>query len=392
MNITMKKLSEITPYDNNPRQNEKAIEVVANSIKEFGFKTPIVVDKFNIIINGHTRYKAALKLGLTEAPVVVADKLSPEQVKAYRIMDNRTSELAEWDVELLLGELKDLEEEFNVQNFDAVVGFTAKDMEQLAREYNIPLVDNKYEHNNDNYNVNKELCAMGDIWELGKHKIIIASSKDKETFNKLLGKTKCRLLVTELIEKGEEEETKYQHFYKVYKNVYDNLVDGGSIYINNSEVDDVDILQALKNIGFKISSTNCWIRTIPRTKDQYQQIHELYYYGWKETGAHLWNSDRKQTTIWRFDDILGGNSKPNEMIEYMLKNNSVYGESVIDNNVKDGAVIIACEMTGRTGYGIANTPENCETAIERYIAQVGSDKVRVLRAGRYMSYEEARGR
>ena len=104
--ITMIAIEDIKPYEKNPRQNDNAVEAVANSIKQFGFKVPIVVDKDKVIVNGHTRYKASLKLGIKEVPVIVADDLSEEQVKAFRIADNKTSDLADWDMKLLGEELK----------------------------------------------------------------------------------------------------------------------------------------------------------------------------------------------------------------------------------------------------------------------------------------------
>lgn len=108
--VTMRKLAELVPYENNPRDNSKAVNAVAESIKEFGFKNPIIVDKSDVIVAGHTRYKAAEKLGLDEVPVIVADDLSDEQIKAFRLADNKTAELAEWNFDLLETELAEISE------------------------------------------------------------------------------------------------------------------------------------------------------------------------------------------------------------------------------------------------------------------------------------------
>lgn len=132
MNIIMKNINDITPYENNPRNNINAVQVVANSIREFGFKNPIVVDKDNVIINGHTRYLAAKSLELNEVPVLVADDLSEEQVKAFRIMDNKSSEFAEWDYEKLVAEIKDIE----IADFDVeLTGFDIFEIEALNSTY-----------------------------------------------------------------------------------------------------------------------------------------------------------------------------------------------------------------------------------------------------------------
>ena len=119
--ITLMALADITPYENNPRNNEEAVEKVANSIKEFGFNQPIVVDKDNVIIVGHTRYLAAHELGLTEAPGIVAGNLSDEQARAYRLADNKTGELAGWDFEKLALELEQIED-INMSDFGFVEG------------------------------------------------------------------------------------------------------------------------------------------------------------------------------------------------------------------------------------------------------------------------------
>lgn len=117
MEILQKNLSDIHPYEKNPRKNDEAVQFVKNSIKEFGFKVPIIIDKDGVIVAGHTRYKAAQELEMKQVPVVLADDLSPEQVKAFRIADNKTAEKASWDIDLLKDELSDLLDDFNMSDF-----------------------------------------------------------------------------------------------------------------------------------------------------------------------------------------------------------------------------------------------------------------------------------
>ena len=136
MNIVKMKVSELIPYINNPRNNENAVDKVASSIKEFGFKNPIVIDKNNVIINGHTRLLASKKLGLKEVPVIVADDLSEAQVKAFRIADNKTSEYVEWDEELLKIELEQLEDlNFSMKDFDLSLEYNILD-DEIKKEEN----------------------------------------------------------------------------------------------------------------------------------------------------------------------------------------------------------------------------------------------------------------
>lgn len=134
MQIVYKKLHELTPYDKNPRINDKAVEVVANSILEYGFKNPIVVDENNVIINGHTRYLASTVLELEEVPVIVADDLTPAQVKAFRIMDNKSSEFAEWDYELLFKEIEDIKLDLGT-NIEDLTGFSDLELDELNKAF-----------------------------------------------------------------------------------------------------------------------------------------------------------------------------------------------------------------------------------------------------------------
>jgi site-specific DNA-methyltransferase (adenine-specific) len=120
MKIVNKKVDDLIPYENNPRYNDEAVEYVANSIKEFGFKVPIIVDKNNVIVAGHTRYKASLELGLEEVPTIIADDLTEEQIKAFRLADNKVSEKAQWNFELLDEELQDLDIDMSEFGFEKI--------------------------------------------------------------------------------------------------------------------------------------------------------------------------------------------------------------------------------------------------------------------------------
>ena len=133
MKIIEMKINDLVPYSNNPRINDQAINAVANSIKEFGFKVPIIVDKDNVIITGHTRLKAAKKLGLETVPVIMAEDLTPDQVKAFRLADNKTGELAEWDFDKLEEELSELEMDMGDFGFESVENFEPSTKEEQGR-------------------------------------------------------------------------------------------------------------------------------------------------------------------------------------------------------------------------------------------------------------------
>ncbi len=185
MLITQRKISEIKPYDKNPRKNDEAVKYVAESIKQFGFKVPIVIDANNIIVAGHTRWKAAKKLGLSEVPCIVADDLNDEQIKAFRLADNKVSEKAEWDFELLSEELDDL------FDFDmSVFGFEDDEEEEEPTE----IVE-------DDFDADADIAAepkakLGDIYQLGNHRLMCGSSTNIEDIEKLMDGNTAKMLFT----------------------------------------------------------------------------------------------------------------------------------------------------------------------------------------------------
>lgn len=182
--ITIMKLKDIKPYEKNPRKNNKAVDAVAESIKEFGFQNPIIVDKKNVIIAGHTRYKAAKKLNIKDVPVIVAENLNEEQANAYRLIDNKTNELAEWDDTLLFEEL------LNIENIDmSLFGFDLdiEDVEKEIIEDEVPEVDEQ----------NEPITKLGDIWQLGNHRLMCGDSTSEFDINKLMNGKNADLIFTD---------------------------------------------------------------------------------------------------------------------------------------------------------------------------------------------------
>ena len=183
MQIQSMKIDEVKPYPNNPRNNDDGVEAVANSIKEFGWQQPIVVDKNNVIIVGHTRYKAAKKLGMDKVPVVVADGLSPEQVKAYRLADNKTGELTDWDMGLLDDELADIADiDMSDFGFDLDLGDDEAKVQEDDFDEEVP---------------EEPKSKLGQIYQLGRHRLMCGDSTNPEMVKKLVGGVQCDLLLTD---------------------------------------------------------------------------------------------------------------------------------------------------------------------------------------------------
>lgn len=179
--IEYRSLSEIRPYDNNPRDNDAAVKPTAESIRQFGFQAPIIVDKDGVIIAGHTRYKAAKRLHLGKVPVIVASELTPEQVKAYRIADNSTGEVAKWNIDLLTAELAGIK----------------LDMTQFGLDVKL---DTNTEVEDDGYEVElpeAPITKPGDLWILGDHRVLCGSSTDVNDMARLMEKTRADLLLTD---------------------------------------------------------------------------------------------------------------------------------------------------------------------------------------------------
>lgn len=181
MQVVEKKLKDISPYEKNPRKNDSAVDSVANSIREFGFKVPVVIDKDGVIVCGHTRYKAAKKLGLDVVPCVVADDLTDEQIKAYRLADNKVAELAEWDIDLLGDELGEI--------FDIDMSEFGFDLDTEDEE--IEVIEDKVPEEVES------VAKQGDIWQLGRHRLMCGSALDQDDIDKLLNGIKCELTFTD---------------------------------------------------------------------------------------------------------------------------------------------------------------------------------------------------
>lgn len=191
MEIQQRKLADIKPYHNNPRVNDQAVDDVAKSIEEFGFRQPIVVDEEGVIIVGHTRFKAAEKLGLDTVPVHVATGLSPAQIKAYRLADNKTGELAEWDMGLLPAELLELQE----LDFDLdMIGFTPDDLAQIM---GLDPTDGLTDPDAVPEPPNEATTQPGDLWILGEHRLLCGDSSKPEDVDRLLDGAEVHLVNTD---------------------------------------------------------------------------------------------------------------------------------------------------------------------------------------------------
>ena len=381
MQIKLAEISNIKPYENNPRKlSEQAIEKVAMSLKEYGFRQPIVVDKDMVIVAGHTRFRASKKLGLKQVPISVIDNLSEEQINAYRIADNRTAEESEWDNELLKMEIKDLEaKDFKLD----LLGFNDEQLNNILFEEKQGLTDEDEVPEAPEEPISK----LGDIWKLGKHKLICGDSTKLETYEKLCGETKVDLYLTDppynvsyegktkdklTIQNDKQTDDEFIQFLsQAFVSADSVLKMGGSFYIWHSDSEGLNFRLACIEAKWKLRQTLIWSKnSMVMGRQDYHWQHEPCLYGWKEGSSHSWYSDRKQTTIIKYDrptkSKLHPTMKPVGLMEYLVKNSSKQEDIILDSFLGSGSTLIACEKQSRICYGVELDPKYCDVIVKRW--------------------------
>jgi DNA modification methylase len=391
--IIYKKVGELRPYKNNPRKNDAAVEYVAKSIQQFGFKNPIILGKNDEIVCGHTRLKAALQLGLTEVPCIYASDLTDEQIRAYRLADNKTAERATWDDALLAVELDELNFDMTAFGFDPI------------------RLDPKED---ENFDIDKALeeesfVQMGDVWTLGRHRLVCGDSTKAEDFAQLMNGKRSNLCLTDppynasyqggtgmtIMNDKMSSEAFYSFLLAAFTNIYNSLVDGGAFYAFHSDAEKVNFYNATVNAGFHYSTTCIWAKnSLVIGRMDYQMQHEPVIYGFKDTAKHKWYSDRKQTTIWEFDrptrSKLHPTTKPIPLICYPIQNSSAPNEIVLDAFGGSGSTLIACEQTDRICFTMELDPRYASVIVKRYAEMAGNNEaISVERGGKQMTLEEA---
>lgn len=314
MQITNMKLSDIHPYEKNPRFNEEAVDAVAASIKEFGFKNPIIVDKDHVIIAGHTRLRSAEKLGLTEVPVVVAADLTPEQVQAFRIADNKTGEIAEWNYDLLPIEVRELQE----ANFDlSLLGFDTEELDRLLNGgANDTVADGETDADAVPEVPEEAVSCRGEVYRLGDHLLMCGDATDAADVAVLMGEEQADLLLTDppynvayegsnglTIQNDNMEDSKFRKFLKdSFENVKNKLKPGATFYIFHADSEGYNFRGACHNVGLQVRQCLIWKKnSLVLGRQPYHWIHEPVLFGWKDGGPHAWYTDRSQTTVMEFD-------------------------------------------------------------------------------------------
>ena len=379
MDIIEKNICEIKPYAHNPRFNDQAVDGVAKSIEQFGWNSPIIIDTDNVIICGHTRLKAAQKLGLTKVPCVVADKLTPEQVKAFRIADNKLAELATWNYDLLLPEIESLQ--------DSGLDLSLLDFEVVSLAE--PIADEVKEGKTDPNSVPAEpvisKSKLGNLYKLGDHLLLCGDSTKREDMAVLMNDELAVLYLvdppynvalqgsTGLKIKNDDmsDEKFYEFLNAAFKCASSGLEPGASFYIYHSDSEAINFRQTCEVNDLNVKETLYWVKnSFVLGRFDYHYQTESCLYGWKKGGQYRWFGERQQGNLLNYNKPKANpdhpSPKPVEMLVYLLKNSSQRGDLVLDNFGGSGSTLIACEQTGRRCRMIELDERYCDVIRRRW--------------------------
>jgi len=395
-------ITKLVPYVNNARTHSpEQINKLRSSLREFGFINPVIIDRDFGVIAGHGRILAAKEEGIAEVPCVFADHLTEAQKKAYILADNRMAMDAGWDEELLRVEIEALQAEA----FDlSLTGFDEKELSDLFKR------DGDVQE--DDFDVDAELekptfSKSGDVWTLGRHRLVCGDSTKAETFDTLMQGRKANLVVTDppynvnyegtagkIKNDNLADEKFYQFLFDAFSNIEKVMADDASIYVFHADTEGLNFRKAFADAGFYLSGCCIWKKpSLVLGRSPYQWQHEPCLYGWKKSGKHQWYADRKQTTIWEFEKTKKNTDhptmKPIPLLAYPIQNSSMSNTLVLDPFGGSGSTLIACEQTDRDCYTIELDEKYCDVIVKRYIEQVGSaDGVSVERDGKTYTFAE----
>ena len=429
MKVEQWQLTQLRPYEHNPRLNDEAVDVVAASIREFGFRQPIVVDENGVIIVGHTRYKAAQKLGLDKVPVHVAKGLTPEQIKAYRIADNKTSEIAEWNYELLPLELSQLKE----ANFD--LGLLGFDADELAEIMDPGVRNGLTDPDEVPAPPDAAITQPGDLWILGDHRLLCGDSSKVEALDYLLKGQPIHLVNTDPPYNVKVEPRSnnahvsgtngLRNLHQKHKTTdtlrakdrplandfvsdeeFDRLVDawfanisrvlqpGRAFYIwgggypgsGGAKGNHETYPQFMRMHDLKYAQLIIWDKQHPvLTRKDFMGAHESCFYGWREGAAHVYLGPNNATDLWQVKKVnpqsmVHLTEKPVELAVRAMQYSSRTGDNVLDLFAGSGSTLMGAEQTGRHAFLMELDPLYCDVIVQRWEKFTGRKAERVSSA------------
>jgi site-specific DNA-methyltransferase (adenine-specific) len=389
--IEWRSVEALIPYAKNARtHSDEQVAQIAGSIKEFGFNNPVLVDKENSVIAGHGRLMAARKLGMDKVPVVELEHLTELQRKAYVLADNRIALNSGWDTSMLSLELQDLKDDidlsllgFDPDELDALLN-PIEETEGLTDEDAVPDVPDEPK------------TKLGDIYILGNHRLMCGDSTSIDAVEKLMNGQLADQLVTdppyniayeggskkrEQIKNDEMADEEFRQFLKdVYIAANAVMKAGAVFYIWHADTEGYNFRGAARDMGWKVRQTLIWNKDNSAFgRSDYHWKHEPCLYGWKEGAAHLWATDRKQTTVIECKrpskSDLHPTMKPVELMEYQILNNTKGSDIVLDLFGGSGSTMIASEKIGRCSRIMELDPKYCDVIVKRWEDFTGKQAV-----------------
>ena len=397
-------VGKLVPYVNNARTHSKEqITKLRSSLREFGFVNPVIVDREFNVIAGHGRILAAKEENIEQVPCVFVDHLTEAQKKAYILADNRFALDAGWDEDMLRVEMEAL------QGMDFDIALTGFDESEIADLLSL----DDGEAQEDDFDEDAALQAepfvkTGDLWLLGKHRLLCADSTKPEDVKLLMDGKKANVCITDppyacnytggtgmkIMNDNLKGEEFYQFLLSAFKNAYENLADGAAIYIFHSDAEKVNFYNAVVAAGFHYSTTCIWVKqSLVLGRFDYQMRHESVIYAFKDTVKHKFYGDRKQTTVWEFDrpskSKLHPTTKPLPLVAYPMKNSSLVNSIVLDLFGGSGSTLMAAEQMDRTAYLMELDPVYASAIVRRFVAYRGNtENVYIIRDGQKLPCSE----
>ena len=397
-------IGKLVPYVNNARTHSKEqITKLRSSLREFGFVNPVIIDREFNVIAGHGRILAAKEENIEQVPCVFVDHLTEAQKKAYILADNRFALDAGWDEDMLRVEMEALQG----MDFDiSLTGFDEAEITDL-----LSLDDGEAQE--DDFDEDAALQAepfvkTGDLWLLGKHRLLCADSTKPEDVKLLMDSKKANVCITDppyscnytggtgmkIMNDNLKGEEFYQFLLSAFKNAYENLADGAAIYIFHSDAEKVNFYNAVVAAGFHYSTTCIWVKqSLVLGRFDYQMRHEPVIYAFKDTVKHKFYGDRKQTTVWEFDrpskSKLHPTTKPLPLIAYPMKNSSLVNSIVLDLFGGSGSTLMAAEQMDRVAYLMELDPVYASAIVRRFVAyRRNTEDVYIIRDGQKLPCSE----
>lgn len=393
MNIQKINIEKLKAAEYNPRKDlkpeDEEYQKIKKSILEFGYVAPIIVNSDMTVIGGHQRLKVLKELGYKEIECNIVD-LDKAKEKALNIALNKIS--GEWDnakLEELLAELKNEDIDMDI------TGFSFDEVDNILKDITGSKEDD-FDIDQALSEIDEPVTKPGDIWILGKNRLMCGDSTVKENVDKLMNDKLADFILTDppynvdyegktvdalKIENDNMSETEFYNFLlDAFRNMFEKIKYGGSIYVFHADTEGLNFRNAFKSVGFKLAQCLVWVKnTFVMGRQDYQWRHEPILYGWKEGAGHYFIDDRKQSTVLEFDKPTRNaehpTMKPIDLLVYLIKNSSKENDLILDLFGGSGSTLIAAEQVKRCCYTMELDPKYCDVIVKRWELLTGEKAI-----------------